>query len=416
MIRAELLALGNELLNGYKLDTNANYIARALAPLGIEIHAKSTLRDIQKDCVDALRIAMERANVVIVTGGLGPTVDDLTRESISEATGIEMVESPEVVQMIKDRFAQFKRTVTENNLRQAMVPTRGGFFPNPNGTAPGLYFDHPGVSIIALPGPPRELEPMVQDQVIPFLRSRFEIKHRRFSRTFHCVGIGESAVDQCLCNALKGMDEIEIALLAHLGLVDFNLSHVVPVEVEADEVFESAVRNASEAVGSFVYGCDDDTLARVVGQELRRLGWTLALAESCTGGLIGGAITDVPGSSEYFTCGWVTYSNQAKTDLLGVPGDLIRQHGAVSEPVAKAMAAGALERSGADIALSVTGIAGPDGGTPEKPVGTVWFGLATKDEATAELQTWSPGRDAIRSRAVVAGLDMIRRHLLKRRT
>ncbi len=415
MISTELLAIGNELLNGHKLDTNANFIARILSPLGIEIRAKATLRDHQPDCVDAIRMAMSRSKILIITGGLGPTVDDITREAISEATGISLVESPEVVQMIKDRFAQFRRTITENNLRQAQVPTRGGFFPNPNGTAPGLFFDHPDTLIIALPGPPRELEPMMRDQVVPYLKSRFNIETRRLVKTFHCVGIGESAVDQLLRGALEGLENIEVALLAHLGLVDLTLSKLVSVDKTHDEDFETATERARRALRDFVFGYDDDTLSGVVGRELRSRGWILAVAESCTGGLIGGMITDVAGSSDYFIGGWITYSNRAKTEQLGVPAELIAQHGAVSEPVAKAMATGARERANADIALAVTGIAGPGGGTPEKPVGTVWFGLATREEVRAEVQHYTPGREAIRARACVAGLDIIRKFLLERR-
>lgn len=415
MLRVEVLAIGDELLEGYRLDTNSNRIATDIASLGMHLATKAVIRDDLAELTEAIRCALIRSELLFCIGGLGPTVDDLTREAIAAATGIPLEPSPDVEGMIRERFAQFRRPVTENNLRQAMVPVSGGFFPNANGTAPGLYFEAGGKLIIALPGPPREFDPMMCGQVIPFLRDRYPCAVKQITRVLRLAGMGESTVDQILREHANEFTGVRIGMLASLGLVDVKLTRDIPGDAASDAVLDRAVARTRELLGEFVYGEGDDILAAAVGRELVRLEWTLALAESCTGGLVAAAITDVPGSSRYFTSGWVTYSNEAKNRELGVDERLLREHGAVSEPVVLAMARGARERAGADIAFSCSGIAGPDGGSEEKPVGTVWLAVATADSARAEQVNYTPGRDAVRKRACVAGLDMIRKVLRDRR-
>lgn len=414
MKHAALFAIGTELLSGDRVDTNSDFMARYLNAIGVEVVREMKLRDNIAEFTEALRSVIPFVDLILISGGLGPTVDDITREAVSAATGIGLVHSDEVEAQIRARFRSFHRPVTQNNLQQAQVPEAGGFFANPNGTAPGLYFRNDEVLVIALPGPPRELEPMMVEQVLPFLEQNLTVETRRLRKELRCAGTGESTVDQILREALQDYPAVEVAMLAKLGLVDVFLSKVAPHDSHVDDQLEKAAEIAREALGDFVYGFEGDSLPGVIGNQLRRLGWTLALAESCTGGMLGGEITSVSGSSDYFTQGYMTYSNEAKVRVLGVPEALIETHGAVSEPVALAMAQGAREAAGVDVAVSVTGIAGPGGGTEAKPVGTVWIGLADAEGAEAfQMLFAGSGREAVRARTCTAALDKLRRHLLK---
>jgi nicotinamide-nucleotide amidase len=362
--------------------------------------------------VDVFRTSLDRAEIVVVSGGLGPTVDDLTRESLSEATGIALAENPEALEQIATRFKSFNRPMTENNRRQAMVPVSGTFFPNPYGTAPGAVFDGGDRLAVALPGPPREFQPMVEGHLIPFLRQRYRELPREASVITRFVGTGESNIDQILRERVPFDPRIRVSLLARLGCVDLTL--YTPTSEPSDlDLLRRSQRRVLEVLGEFVYATEEIELEEALGRALVQRRETVATAESCTGGLIGAAFTSVPGSSRYFLGGFVTYSNDAKVSQLGVRSLTLETHGAVSEETAREMATGGARTLGADWCVAVTGIAGPDGGTPEKPVGTVWIAVACpRRDWTSARRYQLPGeRAAVRERTRIAALDELRRAL-----
>ena len=407
----ELVAIGTELLGPTRTDTNALTLARALAGVGLAITRKTTLPDYPEPLFDALQGAIGRADLLITTGGLGPTVDDVTRQTLSEVTGIDLVHEPEVEAAIRRRFGDRRIEMPDNNLTQAWVPGRGTWFPNPNGTAPGLVFEPEGKLVVALPGPPRELAPMLENPLVPLLEKRFARDTRVLTRALHTANVSESWVDATLVAPMRRFPGVEVSMLARPGYVDITLARRVGKGMSEDEELDGAHRAAGQALAPHVYSDSDATLAEVVGALLFERKATLAVAESCTGGLIGAELTEVAGSSAYFLAGLCTYANAAKEAVLGVPHELIEAHGAVSREVARAMAAGACERGGADYGLSTTGIAGPGGGTVEKPVGLVYVGLSHAGKHHEVEFHFGGSRAAVRERAVAAALDLLRRFI-----
>ncbi len=408
--RAIVIASGSELLTGLRTDTNSGYLARALRRLGIPVTRTLTVGDRMKELLDVFRSSLDRADIVIVSGGLGPTVDDLTREALSQATGIELKENEEALKEIEERFRSLNRQMTDNNRRQAMVPISGFFMPNPQGTAPGLVFDAGDRLAVALPGPPRELQPMVQNHLIPFLEQRYPELPHETSVLIRFVGTGESNIDQTLREHVEFDPRIRVSLLARLGCVDLTLFS--PSSDPTDlELLRESRRKVLETLGEFVYATEDIELDEAVGRILLEREETLATAESCTGGLIGASLTSIPGSSRYYVGGFVTYSNESKVSQLGVRSSTLETEGAVSEKTAREMAVGGARVLGADWCVSVTGIAGPEGGTPEKPVGTVWIGVANprRDWIHTKEYRFFGERAAVRERSRVAALDELRR-------
>ncbi len=407
---AILIASGSELLTGLRTDSDSAYVARSLGKLGIPVLRTLIVGDTMEELLDVFRSSLERAEIVIVSGGLGPTVDDLTREALSQATGIELQESREALEQIAERFRSLNREMTENNRRQAMVPVSGFFIPNPQGTAPGLVFDAGERLAIALPGPPRELQPMVENHLMPFLDERYpELPHESFVLV-RFVGTGESNIDQTLRERVSFDPRIRISLLARLGCVDLTLFSPSSDPTDLELLRESQGR-VLDALGEFAYATEDIELEDAVGRILVERGETMATAESCTGGLIGASLTSIPGSSEYYLGGFVTYSNESKICQLGVRTVTLETEGAVSEKTAREMALGGARMLGADWCISVTGIAGPEGGTPDKPVGTVWIGVSNpkRDWTHAKCYRFFGERTAVRERSRVAALDELRR-------
>jgi nicotinamide-nucleotide amidase len=410
--KAIIIASGSELLAGLHTDTNTQFLAQSLRRIGIGVVRTLIVGDAYNDLVDTFSYALDRAQVVVVSGGLGPTVDDLTREALSEATGIEMVESPYALAEIRERFRSLNREMSENNRRQALVPVSGMYFSNPNGTAPGLVFDAGERLAIALPGPPREMRPMVENYVIPFLEQRYPGLPRESSVMVRFVGSGESDIDQILREKVPFDPRIRVSLLARLGLVDLTL-YCPTSEKEDLNLLEESRNRVLEVLGDYAYATELVDLSEVVGLQLRKRGETLATAESCTGGLIGASITAIPGSSRYYLGGFVTYSNESKVSQLGVRPETLERHGAVSEQTVREMAVGGVKALNADWCVAVTGIAGPDGGTPEKPVGTVWIGVASPKQNWSSVRRcqFFGDREAIRERTRITALDEIRKAL-----
>lgn len=411
---AETVFVGTELLLGEILNTNAQYISQRLAELGIDQYYQVTVGDNAERLAGVLRLALSRADVVITSGGLGPTQDDLTRDAAAEVSGrpLELDEGylAELQAWFRNRTGG--REMPANNARQALVPRGARMMPNPVGTAPGLIVPVGEKAILLLPGPPHEFRRMLHDHVIPFLTERMGgARLKLFTRTLRLCGIGESSVEQQILDLIQGQSDPSLAPYAKLGEVHLRLATKAPEPAEAEQRFAPLEAEIRRRLGQHLFGVDETTLEEAVGARLRERGWALALAESCTGGLIAKRITDVAGSSDYFRAGYVTYSNEAKIDLLGVRPETLASQGAVSEAAVLEMAAGAARRSGAPVALAVSGVAGPGGGTPEKPVGTVWIGLHLPDGTRARRFQFQGGRAEVRQWAAQHALAYLWAHL-----
>ena len=408
---AEVLAIGTEMLLGELVDTNTAWISRRLAALGVGIYRHTTVGDNLGRIAAALQEAASRADLVITTGGLGPTSDDLTNEALARATGRRMVEYAEAREHVERKFREFGRKPSPSNYKQALFPEGTTLIPNPLGTAMGALLESDGTLFATLPGVPQEMRGMFEETLVPLIRERSE--GAIVSRTLWFVGLGESALAERVQDLLDA-ENPTVAPLAGQGKVRLRITARAATPEEAERQIEPVAREILSRLGRYYFGEDEETLESVVGRLLTEKGRTLALAESCTGGLLAKRLTDIPGSSRYFKEGLVTYSNEAKERLLGVPRELLVRYGAVSEEVARAMAEGVRRLADSDYGLSVTGIAGPEGGTPEKPVGLVWVGLADAGGTRAEklnLTAWSRSREAIRERSASGAFDLLRRRL-----
>lgn len=413
-MQIEILTIGDELLLGFTVDTNAAYLARALAAIGVEIVHRTSVGDDADHIADAVRAAIERTGAVITTGGLGPTSDDRTRPAIAKLFGRELVRDDAIVAQIQERFWRMSSArMPETNVVQAMVPTGARVLENRHGTAPALWIeDEQGRWVVMLPGVPREMRGLTHDTVIPLLRERIGAAPVAIvSRTLRTTGIGESALAERLGDLARGVDGLPLAFLPGWPGVDLRLtSNALPADA-AVRALDAAAQKLRDVTGAFVYGEGDDDLADLVLGICRERRLTLATAESCTGGLLGARITAIPGSSDVYVGGVVAYDNSVKTKLLGVRDVSLREHGAVSEQVAREMAEGCASALGTQIGIGITGIAGPGGGTAEKPVGTVWIAVAGAGETRTLGRVYVGDREEIRQRATQASLDQLRRAL-----
>ncbi len=416
---AETIAVGSELLVGGRSDSNSLFIAEELGKLGIDVRFKSIVGDDESDIVSVLKNATKRARILVMTGGLGPTVDDCTREAVAKATGCRLARRKEAFEMMKARIAQWGRTPNKGQLRQGLLPAGAVVVVNPVGSAPGFILSWRASTIVVLPGVPREMEPMVRDGVVPYLRnqlSRFGIAAPQpvTRLVFHTYGLPEADVDAKLLGLVPRSAPVELGLLASPITVLVSLTTKAGA-APGPAALHDLAEGVRSRLGEWIYGEGDDTMESVVGRLLTEKQRTVALAESCTGGLIGHRLTQVPGSSAYLDRGVICYSNKSKTDLLGVPPQLIEKHGAVSAEVAAAMAQGICERSGASVGLSVTGIAGPGGATPTKPVGLVFLGLHDeKGNSVTQEFRFHGDRTVVKQRASQAALNLLRQWLLDR--
>jgi nicotinamide-nucleotide amidase len=413
---AAILAVGSELLTPSRIDTNSLYLTEQLNAFGIEVVSKAVVGDDHQAVAEAFRHAESRADLVVMTGGLGPTDDDVTREAVAAALDLPLEEDPAIVSAIERRFAARGLQMPAINRRQALVPRGARVLDNPNGTAPGLWMKDRDSGVLLLPGPPSELKPMFEgwcrDTVVAGAATPI---HRR---TVRITGISEShaeeALQPCYETWQRAQPPVSATILAAMGQIELHLSIRADAET-ARGALARASADASAALGDDVVSDDGKALEEVVGDLLRARGWTIAVAESCTGGLIASRLTDIAGSSDYVQLGVVSYSNASKIDVLSVPADLIEVHGAVSEQVAIAMATGARERAHAHVGLGITGIAGPGGGTARKPVGTVAIAVVGPDGASrARVHKLRGSRQQIKTWASQVALDTVRRLLLKK--
>lgn len=418
-MRVELINTGSELLLGRVLNTHQQWLGRQLSDAGWEIARQICVADDGPAIQTAVREALARADIVLTTGGLGPTSDDITRELIAQLLDRQLEWDAAALANIEKYFAERKRPMPPSTKRQAMVPTGARVLPNPHGTAPGLAIeinpnpfraDKGRSLLIMLPGPPRELRPMFADAVLPLLRKEFPPAEPFACRTLHTTGLGESSVEGKIAGPLQSLVAagLQIGYCARIGEVDVRLSARGPKALNIVAAAEAIVR---EALGQLIFAEDDATLESIVVELLTEKKKTLALAESCTGGLIANRITDVPGASMGLDCGVVTYSNEAKMNLLGVEEQTLKEHGAVSAAVARQMAEGVRRRRNTDYGLAVTGIAGPGGGSKEKPVGTVFIALAWAGGMVVNERFNPFDRETFKYVTSQQALDMLRRTL-----
>ena len=404
---AEIIAIGSELLTPQKVDTNSLYLTDQINALGVEVVRKTIVGDERARLTDTILAAIARSQVIVLTGGLGPTEDDLTRDAVAAALGRSMIYHQEIADQIEERLRRFGRKMAEINRRQAYIIEGAEILPNDRGTAPGQWIAHDGVVLMLLPGPPNELKAMFERQCLPRLEKFLppQVIRTRFFRT---VGMTESELDQLISPVYTRYANLATTILAVSGEIHIHLRARCPTLEEAECLLEEASRQIEPLLGDRIYSRNGDSLEQVIGDLLRARHASLSVAESVTGGLLGGRITAVPSSSDYFRGGFVVYSNEMKTTLLGVPAALLAEHTAVSEPVAKAMAEGARQRTGSDFALSMTGYAGPEG----EKVGLVFIGLATPDGTDVRRVNFPADRERGRAFSTNVALDFLRRKLM----
>ncbi|MBQ6332703.1 MAG: competence/damage-inducible protein A [Clostridia bacterium] len=406
---AELICVGTELLMGQVLNTNAHFIAKELAPSGIDMYHQIVVGDNPKRLTEAIETALSRADVVLLSGGLGPTDDDLTKETAAKVMGKELVLYEDEWKKIVSYFESKGRTVAPNNKKQAMFPADAIILENPKGTAPGCIMEANGKAAILMPGPPRELQPMFANLVLPRLLEK--AGHRLYSRELRIFGMGESDVTYRLDDLIKHQTNLTIAPYAKTGEVTLRVTARCKDDAEGEALVAPMIETIKATLGDVVYDTNGRELAEVCHHALIEAGKTLAVSESCTGGRLADAFINYPGSSAYFIEGDVTYSNDAKMRRLGVRKETLDTVGAVSEECAREMAEGTRKAAGTDFALSTTGYAGPDGGEPDKPVGTVFIALASADGTTVKRLNLFGDRDRIRHSAMLNALDLLRRKL-----
>lgn len=410
-MNCEIICVGTELLLGDIVNTNAQYLAQKLSLAGVDVYHQIVVGDNLERLVDAINTASKRADIIITTGGLGPTDDDITRYGIAKALGVEVVLDEPSLKKIKEIFMRSGRPMPSINERQAYIPAGSRAIENNNGTAPGIIGEYGNKIYIALPGPPREMKPMFEEHILPYLmeKSNYTIK----SRTLKVIGIGESAIQETLGEIMLNQKNPTIALYAKDGEVHIRITSKEKNLIEADKKIKEIENKIVNILKNNVYGYDNDSLESVVNDLLQKRKLTVSFAESCTGGMISSRFTDIPNASVSFLNGIVCYSNEAKINILGVKRETIEKYGAVSMETAEEMARCIKKISKTDIGLSVTGIAGPTGGTEKKPVGLCYIGIDTGNEVKVFSNIFNGNRNKIRQLAATKALDILRRTIIE---
>lgn len=406
---AEIISVGTELLMGNIVNTNAQYISQRLADLGIDCFLQTTVGDNHDRLVEAVHRGLERSDIIILTGGLGPTADDLTKETVADAFNRKLVLDEPSLVYIKQRFAKMRDIMTPNNIKQAMFPENCIILPNPNGTAPGCIVEDGTKAAILMPGPPNEMVPMFEASVLPYLekRSGYTLK----SKMLRIFGKGESSVEYQLKDLMQQQTNPTIAPYALNGEMKLRVTARCKDGEDADKIMAPIIEEVKKRIGEYIYSEDGLELHEEVARLISASGMTIAVAESCTGGMLCSKFVSVPGSSNWFKEGCVTYSNEAKMNRLGVKKETLAEYGAVSAQTAIEMAEGIRRTAMADIGISTTGYAGPDGGTGDKPVGTVFIGVAAKDKSFYKELHLTGKRERIRNMACLNALDILRRNI-----
>jgi nicotinamide-nucleotide amidase len=414
-VNAEIVAIGSELLTPFRQDTNSLYLTEKLNQLGVEVSFKTITGDDRKQIAGAARLALTRSDIIIFSGGLGPTEDDLTREGVADALDLRLARDAGLLEAIEKRFAARGWKMSANNAKQADVVSGATVLPNPNGTAPGQWisgkYDNCDRIILLLPGPPHEMKAMFDDQCMERLRAKLPRLYIA-TRVLKITGMGESHVDDRVAPIYRRYPDVQTTILAGAGEIQLHLRKQTSSLADAQQRVDKLVEEIENKLGDSVFSDNGDSLEQIVSYYLQMRSATLAVAESCTGGLLAERLTSISGSSRYFLGGAIVYSNELKTELADVPSSLIEQHGAVSREVAGALAEGIRKRCKTTFGLGITGIAGPTGGTPEKPVGLVFHALTTEHGTEVVERNFPGDRNRIRWFATQQALDMIRRELM----
>jgi nicotinamide-nucleotide amidase len=414
-VNAEIIAVGSELLTPHRQDTNSLYLTEKLNELGIEVRFKCIVGDDAEGLTAAAKLAMRRSDIIIFTGGLGPTEDDLTRESVAEALGLKLQRDPAIIAKLEERFAKRNIKISPNNFKQADILSSAAMLPNPVGTAPGQWvagkYDGQERILLLLPGPPHELQALFEAECIPRLRARIPVQHIA-TRTLKLAMMPESQVDARVAPIYKTYTDVETTILAGAGEIQLHIRCRKDSKAEAEARVEELAEKIEDELGDAIFSRKGESIEQIVSYLLQMRSMTLAVAESCTGGLLAERITSIGGSSRYFLGGAVVYSNELKTQFANVPKSMINQHGAVSREVAAAMAEGIRKRCLSSYGVGITGVAGPSGGTEQKPVGLVYIALAGEEGTQVVERNFLGDRKRIRQFASEQALEMIRRALL----
>lgn len=412
-MKAELIAVGTELLMGEITNTDSQYLAEELSMLGVSVYHQSVVGDNKERLKAEIEQALGRSDMVITSGGLGPTPDDLTKETLAECMGEELVLHEESLESMKKYFKEINRKMTDNNVKQAMLPKHCIVLPNSCGTAPGCIIEKDDKIVIMLPGPPVELKEMFSKSVLPYLRKKSD--NMIYSKTYRIFGMGESSVAQKLDDLMTHNQNPTVAPYAKTGEVHVRVAASCKTETEGKRLIETVKERIYEAAGEYIYSDDGKDLFQTTVGMLMDKNITISAAESCTGGMFAETLTDIPGVSAIFKESFVTYSNEAKYKYLGVSMDTLNKYGAVSDQTAEEMAQGVIEKTGADIGVGITGIAGPDGGTEEKPVGLVYVGVCAFGKTKVKKLMLNGSRARIRTLTVMHAFDMVRRIVLNKK-
>jgi nicotinamide-nucleotide amidase len=412
-MNVEIISIGNEILGGNIVDTNANYIIKKLKGINLNVQHVSAVADEESEIVAQLKEACQRSQIIITTGGLGPTEDDITFQSVAKTFQLNLVKYPEAERHMIERISKIGVSVSPSNLKQSFLPEGSICIINPYGTAPAMILEKEGKVIVSLPGVPLEMKNLLSEQIIPFLEKNFPNLEHIQSRIIRTSGLGESNLNDMIKDFIISNQKLNIGIYASPEDIKIQLNALAKTAEGTKNILDEATRQLKVILGDYIFGYDNESLEEVTGNLLRRKKLSLAVAESCTGGMLGETLTTVPGSSDYFKGGIISYDGEIKEKLLGVPHTLLTQFGEVSEPVAKAMAEGVRKKCNSDVGLSITGIAGPTGGSQEKPVGLVYIGLADAGQTLVQKHYFHNGRQAIRLRSVRRALNMLRLHIIK---
>ena len=411
-MNAEIISIGNEILCGRIIDTNANYIIKKLGEINLFVQHVSAVGDEEKELVELLKFAYDRSQVIITTGGLGPTEDDITFKSIAQAFHLNLVKYPEAVKHMATILNRFNISISPSNLKQAYLPEGSRCILNRYGTAPAMILEKEGRIIIALPGVPLEMKNLISEEIIPFLSQKFPtIQHRQF-RIIRISGLGESTINEKIKDFIYQNKQLTIGIYASPEDIQIQLNALADTPQKTAIILDNATEQLKNLLGNYILGFDQQSLQEVTGNILKHRKLSLAVAESCTGGMLGEMITSIPGSSDYFKGGIISYDGEIKEKLLGVPRKTMVQYGQISEQVARAMAQGVRKKCYSDIGLSITGIAGPGGGSKEKPVGLVYIALADESQTIVQKHYLFRDRQTIRLRSARRALNMLRLYLI----
>ena len=413
-MKAEIISIGSEILRGQITDTNANFIAKKLVELGIDLEHISVVSDNPESLLSTLKLAFQRSNLIITTGGLGPTEDDITYQVIARTLNLKLIKYPEAEENLKRILKRINKTISPSNLKQVYLPEGAKIIVNQYGTAPAMILEKDNKIICSFPGVPHEMKNLIEENLIPYLKEKFPPSMIKKSKTLKITGLGESSVNELIRDYINKQTNFSFGIYANPEDIQVQVTTQAPTEKETDKLLQSSVNQLTKILGNYVYGRDEETIEEVVGKLLKIKKLTVAVAESCTGGMLGEMITRIPGSSEYFQGGVISYNAKIKKDLLKVPPEAIKKHGEVSKEVAQLMAEGVRSCCHSDIGISITGIAGPGGATEKKKVGLVYMALADgKKTLTQKLQLFG-NRQLVRLRSTRRALNMLCMYLMEK--